>query len=274
MQDETSVRADLHEQINNDPEGVIDIIVSLIKKVEQLTDRVSHLEGRLAKNSSNSSKPPSSDQKKKPNPKSRRKKGAKINGGQKGPKGGTLNQSETPDYVHDITLESCPLTGEKLDKSNIVNVIKRQVFELPKQVLDIHEYRIYQYLNSNGDIVSSESPEGVNSPVQYGKNFKHWLVYMNDYQLIPLNRIQTMSMDFFGLKVSEQIILNARHECYDDLSNFESELKNAVIKTSIVHADETGFRINGINNWLHVACSAWESLIAIGSSNMLSPLEL
>jgi transposase len=95
--------------ITDAPEQAADLLVVLTKtvnvlsrKVDELTSKVEDLEGRLSKNSSNSSKPPSSDGYKKPSPKSLRKKSGKKSGGQKGLKGTTLSSEERP-QVFDIS---------------------------------------------------------------------------------------------------------------------------------------------------------------------------
>ena len=67
--------------------------------VGQLQERLKALEGRLALNSKNSSKPPSSDGLAKPAPKSLRLKGQRPVGGQKGHEGNTLRQSARVDEV-------------------------------------------------------------------------------------------------------------------------------------------------------------------------------
>jgi transposase len=69
------------------------------EQIEILKARVKELEGQLAKNSSNSGKPPSSDGLKKPQPKSLRKKSGRKTGGQEGHAGSTLNQVENPDFI-------------------------------------------------------------------------------------------------------------------------------------------------------------------------------
>jgi cell division protein FtsB len=53
----------------------------LQKHVRQLESQIEKLHGQVAKNSTNSSKPPSSDGLKKPAPKSRREKGKRKSGG-------------------------------------------------------------------------------------------------------------------------------------------------------------------------------------------------
>ncbi|MCC5792293.1 MAG: hypothetical protein JJT82_06780 [Legionellaceae bacterium] len=75
-------------------------IAELEKVVQQQAARIEELEKRLNKNSSNSSKPPSSDGlNKQPRTTSLREKGKHDSGGQKGHKGETLKQIESPDIV-------------------------------------------------------------------------------------------------------------------------------------------------------------------------------
>ena len=76
-------------------------IAELEKVVKQQAARIAELEKRLNKNSSNSSKPPSSDGLgKPPRTTSLRENGKRSSGGQKGHKGETLKQIESPDIVH------------------------------------------------------------------------------------------------------------------------------------------------------------------------------
>ena len=58
-----------------------------------MQERIKQLDGRLALNSKNSSKPPSGDGPNKPTPKSQRPSGEKPNGGQQGHSGRSLRQS-------------------------------------------------------------------------------------------------------------------------------------------------------------------------------------
>src|SRR3990170_227833 len=76
-----------------------DLIRSLVARVAELTAKVADLEGRLALNSRNSSKPPSSEGYGKPKPKSLRRPGKNPPGGQKGHEGHTLKKAEAPDHI-------------------------------------------------------------------------------------------------------------------------------------------------------------------------------
>ena len=113
------------------------IIEQLTKKLNEALARIEALEkenaelrARLAMNSSNSSFPPSSDRfiKKKDKNKSLRKKSSKSSGGQKGHKGFTLNKVDNPDYIVDLTLNTCPHCNTNLHDSEIEDIKTRQSF--------------------------------------------------------------------------------------------------------------------------------------------------
>src|SRR5918996_3133858 len=75
-----------------------DLIRSLFARVQELTAKVTELEGHLALNSRNSSKPPSTEGYAKPKPKSLRRSGKNPRGGQQGHEGHTLKRAESPDH--------------------------------------------------------------------------------------------------------------------------------------------------------------------------------
>jgi len=109
------------------------IISTLLTKIAELEHVVKHqaaqiadLERRLNKNSSNSSKPPSSDGLGKPPPTtSLRENGKHKSGGQKGHKGETLKQIETPDIIEKHVLTTCPDCQHSLFQSPFLAPFKQ-----------------------------------------------------------------------------------------------------------------------------------------------------
>src|SRR5208337_673569 len=104
-------REELLPLAHSHPEVLVDIILALQERLVQLEERVKELEGQLARNSSNSGKPPSSDGLSKPNPKSLRTPSGRKPGGQPGHPGQTLQRVKTPDHIEVHRLEACPRCG-------------------------------------------------------------------------------------------------------------------------------------------------------------------
>ena len=253
-----------------DPDGIAKRLLAAEAKVAQheeliakLLAQLEELEARLNLNSTNSSKPPSSDGLNKPAPKSLRKKTGRTTGGQPGHEGKTLEQIQNPDQSYELKLERCPESDVALGEDQIVGMIKRQVFDLPSPKLEVTEYIAYIYELENGQKVRADFPEGVNSAVQYGFRFHAWLVYLSDYQLIPLRRIRSMCADLFGYSVSEATILAARKRCADNLERFMEVTGERLREATVLHADETGMRVEGKTVWLHSLSNAERTLYHI-----------
>ena len=242
--------------MRSNPDAVVDLILNLEKRIEEL-------EARLKMNSSNSSKPPSSDGLNKPSPKSLRKKGVRKSGGQPGHEGKTLEQVQNPDQSYELKLERCPNSGVALGGEQIVGTIQRQVFDLPSPQLEVTEYIAQVYCLDNGKQIHADFPEGVDSAVQYGFRFQAWLVYLSDYQMIPLRRIRSMCADLFGYSVSEATIVAARERCADNLAGFLEVTGERLGNAAVLHADETGMRVCGKTVWLHSLSNAERTLYHI-----------
>ena len=111
-----------------------------------LRSRIAELERRLGLDSSNSGKPPSSDGLKKhpSRVRSLRERSGRKSGGQKGHRGETLRQVETPDEVVDHVPPTCGGCGALLAGSVSTDYAARQVFDLPEpSPLVVTEHRAH-----------------------------------------------------------------------------------------------------------------------------------
>ena len=221
--------------------------------IERLTVRIEYLEAQLAKNSSNSGKPPSSDGLKKPAPKSQREKGKRASGGQPGHKGKTLEAVTQPDAVVVHKVDICPQCQHDLSGVAVEAVSQRQVFELPPLRLYVTEHQVEsKRCPQCRRQVRAAFPDGVEQPTQYGARFKALLVYLNAYQLLPLRRITELTQDWFGQRVSEGTLERALKQAAGAVAGILNDVERGLVNAPVAHADETGVRVAGKLHWLHV----------------------
>lgn len=223
--------------------------------IKKLEARIVELEKRLNKNSGNSSKPPSSDGLKKiPKPNSLRTTGKNKSGGQKGHKGETLQQTAVPDITEQHSLLECPGCAASLASIAPVDIVKRQVFDIPAPQLLITEHQAEVKLCPNCQLkATAKFPEEVKAPVQYGSVIKSWTLYFQHQQFIPEDRLQEVFNDLMGIKIATATLTRFSELANDGLVDFENEVLSQIKVAPAKHLDETGFRVSSKTHWLHVA---------------------
>jgi transposase len=225
-----------------------------------LQARIAELERQLGLNSSNSGKPPSSDGLKKPaRVSSLREPSGKKTGGQKGHPGETLCRTETPDATIDHYPEACSGCGEPLTAAMATDHVARQVFDLPEpQPLIVTEHRAHDCrCVACGIQTRAAFPEGVTAPVQYGQRIRAFVLYLLHYQLLPEKRLAALMADLFGVKLVTATIARISQDCAQRLQGFADAVRGHVAAAPVKHMDETGFRISGKPQWLHIASTIW-----------------
>ena len=222
--------------------------------------RIAELERRLGLNSSNSGKPPSSDGlKKPPRVSSLREPSGKKTGGQKGHPGETLCRVEKPDATMDHYPETCAACGEPLTAAMATGHLARQVFDLPEpRPLIVTEHRAHACCCAAcGTQTRGAFPAGVTAPVQYGTRIAAFVLYLLHYQLLPEKRLAVLMTDLFGVKLVTATIARISNDCAERFHGFVDALRDQVAAAPVKHMDETGFRIGGKTQWLHIASTAW-----------------
>ena len=226
---------------------------ALQERVKILTARVAELERRLKIDSTTSSKPPSSDGlTKKPRTKSLRQKGKRKSGGQKGHPGKTLEMSEKPDKVVTSPVSNCQGCGKDLSTVEPHHVERRQVFDIPQPQIEVTEYRSEHKTCCCGVVTSAPFPEHASAPAQYGPRIRAMCVYFNHQQFIPEGRVAEIFDDIFGLSIASATVASCGSQAADSLTNWLSELYSILASNALKHLDETGYRIAGKTQWLHV----------------------
>ncbi len=218
--------------------------------------RIAELERRLGLNSSNSGKPPSSDGLKKPRRvSSLRESSGKTTGGQTGHPGQTLCRVEKPDATIDHYPQACAACGEPLSAVMATGHVARQVFDLPQpRPLIVTEHRAHACrCAACGTQTRGEFPAGVSAPVQYGKRIGAFVLYLLHYQLLPEKRLAMLMADLFGVKLVTATIARISQDCAQRFQGFADAVREHVAAAPVKHMDETGFRIGGKTQWLHIA---------------------
>ena len=223
-----------------------------------LTARIAELERRVGLNSANSGKPPSSDGLKKPSrTRSLREASGKKPGGQKGHPGQTLCRSETPNTTIHHFPPACDGCGAALNEGTATGFTARQVFDLPEpQPLLVTEHRAHRCLCAScGARTQAAFPEGVTAPVQYGERIAAFVLYLLHYQLLPEKRLAALMADLFNVRLASATIARVSRDAARRFQGFAETARDQVAAAPVKHLDETGFRIGGKTQWLHVACT-------------------
>ena len=239
-------------------EELITLIEAQASHIAALVARVAELERRLGLNSSNSGKPPSSDGLKKPaRVSSLRGSSGRKPGGQKGHKGETLRQSADPDVIIDHFPSICSGCGVALTPGMASDHATRQVHDLPEPrslVVTEHRAHVCQCAGC-GARTRGAFPEGVNAPVQYGPWIAAVAIYLLHQQLLPQKRLVALMSDVFGVRIAGATLEGMSRACAARLKGFAETVRGLVTEAPVKHMDETGLRIGGKTQWLHVACT-------------------
>jgi transposase len=224
-----------------------------------LLERVEELERRLGLNSTNSDKPPSSEGlKRERRVKSLREPSGKKSGGQEGHEGKTLRQVEPPDVVIDHYPQTCTGCGEAFGTEASSDYQKRQVFDLPQpQSLHVTEHRAHRSCCPQcGTETQAAFPNEVTAAAQYGAYLTALVVYFQCWQFIPEDRLAELLREVFGVDLATATIAAMGHKKAAELAGLAATIGAHVKQAAVKHLDETGFRIGGLTQWLHVA-STW-----------------
>jgi transposase len=235
---------------------------TLREQMEQILRRLREVEGYLAKDSHNSSKPPSSDSVARKRGKQRQRSGKKT-GGQPGHVGRTLLQVVSPDEVVRHRPTVCAHCQQELSAVPSSVTERRQVHDLPEVRLLVQEHQVEEVrCPACGWRNEGSFPRGVEAPTQYGPNMRAVAVYVQQYQLVPLGRTCELLEDMYDCRVSEGTLAAWVQQAAERLGPTVERIADWLSVGRLQHGDETSMRVGGKRQWVHVNSTRWLTHLA------------
>lgn len=238
--------------------------------IAELTARVEALERQAGKNSSTSSKPPSSDSpfRKKPQDRSLREKGKRPRGKQPGEPGTTMRLVDDPDERLFFPPAQCRGCGEGLAGEPVAAQRRHQVTDVaPAPAPKVTEY-VAQAKDCPccGTVTEGELPAHVRARASFGPEAHAQAASLVLGHHVPVYRATLLLCELAGIAVSTGWMAGIRRKAavLIDASGFADRVRDLLRAAPALHADETPARAAGGLRYLHLACTAYLTLMHTG----------
>ena len=240
------------------------------RAIAWLTARVELLERRAGRDSSTSSKPPSSDSpyQKKPRDRSLRERGKRRPGKQPGAPGTTMKLVDDPDHRLWFPPASCRECGTNLADAPVIAQRRHQVTDIqPAPPPVVREYVALAKQCPWCEAVSErELPAHVRARASFGPEAHAQAANLTCANHIPVQRAAGLISQMAGVTVSAGWVAGVRPKAAALVaaSGFTDRIKELLKDAPAVHADETPARAAGGMRYVHLACTAYLTLMHTG----------
>lgn len=161
-----------------------------------------------------------------------------------------LPQSE-PDIINRVFLTNCPNCHNSLGRTDSIDT--HTVEDIPSPTLApmrvIKYEKERQWCKECQKEVVATSPEEIPG-VRFGLNLIVYIMVLKYGAKVSLDSITLLLEQNYNLKVSKGEIVLLLHRTKTWLGSKYDQIKAGVRASPIKHADETGWRVEGINSWV------------------------
>lgn len=96
-----------------------------------------------------------------------------------------------------------------------------------------------------------------------GPGWSALAVYLTHYQQLPLKRTAELLQALAGIALSPATVYAMGREAAARVGAPVAAIGQALVQSAVAHADETGMRVAGALQWLHVLCTATLTFYAV-----------
>ncbi|MXW86428.1 MAG: transposase [Boseongicola sp. SB0673_bin_14] len=151
-----------------------------------------------------------------------------------------------------VAVEACDACGADLSGVGPVGSERRVLHDI---VFEVVERRVDAEVKECPDCrarTKGRFPDDMPGPLQYGAGLQAFVVNLLVAHMLSLRRAVALVQAISGLRLSEATCLGYVRRLDDALMSWEEAAVAHLLERPALHADETGFRVDGRTEWLHV----------------------
>ncbi len=227
-------------------EELVVLIYEMAKKISELEEEIARLK-QPPTTSQNSSQAPSRDFKASVSKKRKRSK-------KKGAKAGHEKQEralvDNPNKVIEVYADHCESCRSNLWDQVPVQIIRRQVTELPEIQPVVIETRQYEVLcPCCGKLQRGTLPEGLEAERFFGPRLEATITHLHHEHHISFKRLLQICAELFGLRLSPGGAVSIMERAGRAAQAEAETIGETVRQSKVIGSDETGARVHGDNWW-------------------------
>jgi hypothetical protein len=173
----------------------------------------------------------------------------KKRGGLFGHVGWFRKKPKIPDRVEELRLNKCPCCGSS-DLSECENTSEHVVEDLIPPKVEVALYRKHRYYCKNCKKVVLPKGQGELSGSRIGPRARAFAAFLRYAVKISERDIKTLFEKAFGIKIAVSSIAGFMDALKTGALPVYDDLLAGLKKGPFIHADETGWKIDGANYWL------------------------
>ena len=241
----------------------------LSAQVTVLQAQVEDLQRRAGRDSSSSSRPPSSDSPyKKGRDRSSRERGKRRPGKQPGEPGTTMRLVDDPDERLFFPPAACRGCGEHLGGEPVSAQRRHQVADVqPAPAPRVTEYVAQaKECPCCGTVTEGKLPAGVRARASLGPEAHAQAANLVLGHHVPVYRATLLLCELAGIRASTGWMagIRAKAAALIGASGFADRVRELLKTAPAIHADETPARTAGGLHYVHLACTAYLTLMHTG----------
>lgn len=224
-------------------EQLVDIIIELTSKVEQLANRVEELENRLPRSAAPFGREEGEKVSK-----------AKKSGRRKGHRG-SYRQELEPTEVIEFPLEKCPECETQITDRKQIRQIIQEIPNLQLRVIELKTER--GYCGKCQREVRSSHPEQVSlatgaAGTHLGRRAMATAIELINRYHLSKSKTAKMMRDFFGIRITRGGLVQMAHRVAKKLKPEYERLKQAIKDSKAINTDGTSWYVGKVGYGLHV----------------------
>lgn len=173
---------------------------------------------------------------------------------------GEVSNTRIKETVTISKVMTCDVCGIPLDKTACSGLERRTKIDIVfEKVVEHIDAEIKQCPGCEAT-VKGYFPQDMPGKLQYGNGLKAFAIHLIISQMVALNRVQKQISAMIGSVISEASLLKFVWRLHQSLEVWEAQATTRLLQAPSMNVDETSFRVERKNHWIHVYSSGGTTL--------------